>query len=214
MLSRQPTTSLRSVAVAVVVVLGCLMLPARLGAQTTPTLELAGGVGAVYLVQKDILAEWLASVAWSVGDVLAIVGEVARLPPARHPISTFDVFPCESGHCGVDRLVGERHVDTTAFLVGPRFTLRSAPLKPFVHLLVGAARVTSVATLEELAASDFPLASQTTSMAFQIGAGVDIPMWERLTARLAADRRRLLGEPLFKSQFRLSAQLVLALGAQ
>ena len=104
-------------------------------------------------------------------------------------------------------------MDTTAFLVGPRFSRRSAPLKPFVHLLVGAARVTSVATLEELAASDFPLASQTTSMAVQIGTGVDIPMWERLTARLAADGRRLVGASVFESQFRLSAQLVLGLGA-
>ena len=249
-MSAQPKPSRPSVSVAVTVVLGCLMLPTQLDAQTAPTVELAGGVGAVAAVElfpSTVPADWLASVAWNVGDGLALVGEVARLPPARHDISTRDIYtltiPCEGAAvapppyidlpCGADGTVqvtgpgqGERQVNISAFLIGPRFTLRSSRFKPFVHILFGAARVAWDAALElppgavrvgegtqgDLDASDLPLTSQTTSITFQIGAGLDIPLWNILTARFAADRRQLVDEPLFSSQFRVSAQLVVALG--
>jgi hypothetical protein len=225
------------------------MRPAQLIAQPIPTVEVAAGAGpeaAAEQFPSTIPVSWLASVAWKLGNDFALVGEVTGQPPARHLISTYDVYtftvPCwavpatgpVAPTCGADGTVqttrqglGERQVELYAFLIGPRFIWRSARLQPFVHLLFGMARVTWTATLEELPpgtvhagrgaigdldATAGPFASETNSAAFQLGAGFDIPLGKRLKVRLAADKRQLLRERLFTSQFRLSAQLALALG--
>jgi hypothetical protein len=123
---------------------------------------------------------------------------------------------------------GDQEVKVQTFVVGLRFVQRSWRLRPFVHALLGVAHVTWDVTLEDLPVDAVPVPSppgapngagtsvpETTrgnSTAVQVGAGFDSPLWERLSARFAADSRRLLGEPRFKNQFRLSAHLVLALG--
>jgi hypothetical protein len=142
------------------------------------------------------------------------------------PIGT----PCAPG--GTVRVTrgrsGDQEVKMQTFLIGPRFARRFWRLRPFAHALVGVARVTWDVTLEELPADAVPVPSSSglrsesgaslsgtthnTSAALQFGGGFDVPLWKRLRARFAVDRRRLVNEPRFKSQSRLSAHLVLALG--
>jgi hypothetical protein len=142
------------------------------------------------------------------------------------PIGT----PCPPG--GTVRVTrgrsGDQEVKIQTFLIGPRFVWRSWRLRPFAHALVGVARVTWDVTLEELPADAVPVPSSSgspsetgasvpgtthnTSAVLQFGGGFDVPAWKRLSARFAVDHRRLVNEPRFKSQSRLSAHLVVALG--
>jgi len=142
------------------------------------------------------------------------------------PIGT----PCPPG--GTVRVTrgrsGDQEVKVQTFLIGPRLARRFWRLRPFAHALVGIARVTWDVALEELPADAVPVPSSSgspsdsgaivpgtthnTSGVLQFGGGFDVPVWKRLSARFAVDGRRLVNEPRFKSQSRLSAHLVLALG--
>jgi hypothetical protein len=142
------------------------------------------------------------------------------------PIGT----PCPPG--GTIRVTrgrsGDQDVNMQTGLIGFRFVRRSWRLRPFAHALLGVSRVTWDVTLEELPADAVPVPSSSrpsnasganvpgtthnTSTVLQVGAGFDVPIWKQLSARFAADGRRLLNEPRFKRQFRLSAHLILALG--
>ena len=200
--------------VTVIVVIFAVLEPTRAAAQTTPAIEVAGGYGVLRdaELEETFLLGWFASGGWNVTDWLAIVGEVG----GQHTRSDFEF----SG-----TVIGERQLDVYTLLAGPRYLRRFPRVIPFLHFLVGAARVKSdfeandrffgLVQLDPFLADSLlrELLITQTKPALQVGGGVSFPVGARLSVRLATDYRRVFdafGRDL--NQFRLSSGVVVGFG--
>ena len=207
--------------------------------QEVATVEVGGGYGFLrdFQSEETVPVGWFASGAWNVTDALAIVGEVsgqhARSDFESHLITTADVnvigtdgFPCGLfGPCPPIvirsvRISGGKQQAMYTFVGGLRISQHFRRVRPFVHFLVGATRVTSETEdhdrFVELGTPSNPgplrhFATTETKPMVQVGGGVDIPVVARLSVRLAADMRgKWFGSEA--TQFRLSSGVVVGLG--
>ena len=205
-------------------------------AQEVATVEVGGGYGFLrdFQSEETVPVGWFASGAWNVTDALAIVGEVSgqhkRSDFESHLITTGG-FPsagellCGFGPCPPIvirsvRISGEKQQAMYTFVGGLRIGQHFRRVRPFVHFLVGATRVTFETEdhdrFVELGAPSNPgplrhFATTETKPTVQVGGGVDIPVSARLSVRLAADvRGKWFG--CEATQFRLSSGVVVGLG--
>lgn len=144
---------------AVAVCFQMVLLSGPVQAQLVPAAEVSAGYGFMHdaELEETFPVGWLASVAWNVTDVFAIIAELS----GQHTRSDYESLSTEtvSGSCGgfggcfnffgpsVGRIVrsvrirGEQQVDLYAPLAGLRVSRRSPRITRHVHLLVGIARV-------------------------------------------------------------------------
>lgn len=92
-----------------------------------------------------------------------------------------------AGHYGREYEVVDNHVHT--FLVGPRLTLHTGRIAPFIHVLFGMSRLSSNAGGPVLSVNAFALG---------VGGGIDLGITRRWSVRLFQTeylRRQFFGEP-------------------
>gem|GEM_PF-4914816 len=161
------------------------------GAQGVATrqLEIAGGHQLSQSFRARNLEEWFVSVAGSLNERMALVGEVAGTSLRR---------------------VGRGQT----FLVGLRYAWSGRRVTPFVQGLVGGASLQQ--TFDPYGFNERAVEVESLFGGYQIGGGVDFRITRRIAARLAAnslilysDRLKHLQESGRTSRFRFAAGAVL-----
>ena len=154
-------------------------------AQATPAVEVSGG----YAFSRDLTekinfpAGWYADVAGNISDWLGIVGSVTG------------AYKSDSG---VD-------IDTLGFAVGPRLSIRTNKLVPFVQVLVGGAR-------SSVSVEAFGVDVSQTNLTVGAGGGVNVTVNENLGVRFGADYGRVFSDLGDTNGFRFSAGAVFGFG--
>jgi len=166
-----------------------VIVPAQTAAQEIKRFEMSGGY--TFLDSSEIVDSfgigWLAGGAWNTTRWLALGIELNS--SAQQQSEGF--FNIEASFF--------------SFLAGPRVSISIGQLHPFVQLLAGKTRV------EILASSDFPFPETgnftETNPVIQIGGGIDIPVDEMFSVRIALDYRRVFASTEI-NQRRLLTSLV------
>lgn len=160
--------------------------PAR--GQDAPRVELLGGLSV--LESSDILAG--AGRGWTAGGALNLIPWLA--------------VEVELGKNSTTRQVGFLDIrsEFLALLAGPRFARSLGTVRPFGRILVGAIRVDLLLT------TDLPIVS--TGMfdeqhgTVQLGGGVDVRLFARLSTRVAYDFRQIFaGDAFHQHRFAFGA---------
>lgn len=182
------------------VMLVCLLLlgtlscsPRSASAQGAPAGEVAGGYVFVrdFQIDTNFPLGWFASAGVNLGDGFAVIGEVSG------SYATIDLF-------GTDV---DANVHT--FMGGARFVRRMDRITPFAQVLVGLARASGPG--DSLV---HQIRDVVTGLAIQPGGGVDVRLSERLSARVAADYRRIVSEDADGNALRFTGGLVLGFGSR
>jgi opacity protein-like surface antigen len=167
---------MRGLAIACGLFCGVILLsvPAPVLAQDQPAADIGGGYSLVrdYRVKENLPLGWFASGAYNITDWLAAVGEIGGSNKSYDFTVDSDTFSTNT------RL--------HTFLGGARHSRRLKGTTPFGQVLVGVARETGGVTIFRPS-----IATSQTKLALQPGGGIDIPVTDRISARLAADYRRI-----------------------
>ena len=176
---------------ALLILLG--VAPCSAHSQERPHVDLLGGV--TLLNTSDVVDEpavgWVVGGIWNLTDVFGVELQVGRLAQAQS-VTFLEV-----------------NARFLTLLVGPTVTLRRGRVQPFVHVLVGTTQ------LDLFVASDVPFPSsgdsQDTDGTLLLGGGVNLPLAQRLRARIAYDYRPVFATARFY-QHGLSASAVYGFG--
>jgi hypothetical protein len=193
---------MRALAIAVTMFCGVLTVPGSVLAQDRPIGEVAGGYSFMrdLQVKENFPAAWFASYAHNITDWLAAVGEIGG--------------SYKSYEFTVDSVPFTTSTRLHTLLAGPRYSRPMGAGAAFVQVLGGGVWESGgVAIIRESLISDNP------TFAIQPGAGIDIPLTNRLSARLGADYRLIFAdrrttEEKNSNEFRIAAGLVVGLGAR
>jgi hypothetical protein len=180
-----------------------LWFPAPVLAQDRPAVEVAGGGYAFvrdFRVKENFPLGWFASGAYNITDWLAAVGE------AGGSYKSYDFT--------LDSTTFSTNTRLHTFLGGPRYSQRVGGTTAFGQVLAGAARESGGTLIFRQS-----IATPQTKLALQPGAGIDIPLTERLSARLAGDYRRIFArrdntDERDNDEIRLAVGLVVGLARQ
>lgn len=177
-----------------------LCVPAPVSAQASSGQIAGGGYSFVrdYLAKENLPLGWFASGAYNITDWLAAVGEVSG--SYKNYDFTFDSDTFST------------NTRLHSYLGGARYSRRMGGMTPFGQVLVGVTRETGGVTLFRQS-----IGTPQTKLTLQPGGGVDVPLTDRLSARLAADYRRIFAErentdQKDDNQFRFAAGVVVGFG--
>jgi hypothetical protein len=175
--------------ILVLLVTSTVILPTQTAAQEIKRLEMSGGY--TFLDSSEIVDSfgigWLAGGAWNTTEWLAL--------------------GIELNSSAQQQSEGFLNIEASFFslLAGPRVSMSIGQLRPFVLFLAGKTRV------DILASSNFPFPETgnftETSPVIQIGGGIDIPIDEMFSVRIALDYRRIFASTAI-NQRRLLTSLV------
>lgn len=195
---------MRRLAIAVGLSCGIVLLcaPVPVSAQTRPADIAGGGYSFVrdYLVEENFPLGWFASGARRLFDWLDVVGEIAGTYKQREVTFEGDTFSTNT----------RQH----SYLGGVRHTRQMGGVIPFGQLLVGVTRETGGVSVFRQS-----IATPQTKLTLQPGGGIDVPLTDRLSARLAADYRRIFAERQntdqeHDNQLRIAAGVVVGFGSR
>ena len=161
-------------------------------AQQTSRLDLAAGT--TVLRNRNVFegnrAGWLLAADWNFAEHVGVGVEAGR----------------NGGAQTLGFLTADTH--TTTIMVGPRLSWSLGPIRAFVRVLGGAARL----NIEIVATS--PIAStgrfNSTHRIMAVGGGVDLFVLDRIAVRTAYDRRRVFVSDAY-SEHRLMVGVVYAI---
>lgn len=195
---------MRGLAIAFGLLCGVVLLciPAPVLAQDQPAADIGGGYSFIrdYRVEENLPLGWFASGAYNITDWLAAVGEIGG--------------SYKSDDFTVDSDTFSTNTRLHTFLGGARHSRRLKGTTPFAQVLVGVARETGGVTIFRQS-----IATPQTKLALQPGGGIDIPVTDRISARLAADYRRIFArrentEERDNHEVRFAVGLVVGFGSR
>lgn len=180
---------------AVFVLILPILLPVRVVAQDTPTVDLSGGYAFHRIEDGEAAHGWYATLAGNLTRWFAIVGEVG---------AGYRSWELEWGG-GRDPV----EADVYSFLAGSRFASRGAPgVTVFAQMLAGAVQYRD---------RFLGHSSSSSKFALQPGGGADFWVTRRVGIRVAADYRLVimdLGDDDYHGDLRGSVGIVAAFGAR
>jgi hypothetical protein len=193
---------MRSLVITVSFLCSLLAVPGSVLAQAQPAAEIAAGYSFMrdFQAKESFPAAWFASYAHNINNWLAAVGELGG--------------SYKSHEFTVDSVSYTTSTRLHTLLAGPRYSRPMGAGNLFMQVLGGGVWESGgVAIIRESLISDNP------TFAVQPGVGVDIPLTDRLRARLGADYRRIFAdrrttEEKNNNEFRIAAGLVVGLGSR
>ncbi len=184
-----------------------------LSAQEAPKAEVYGGYS---FANVDLIGGrtnahgWNASVTANINRWFGLVTDFGGLYGASTTtIFTFSCTPPCTPPTFRETFEGKAHT----FLFGPRFTLRREKVSPFVHVLLGGARLNSTTTLVVTppgVTSRF--SSSSFAFALALGGGLDYRFRDRWAWRVQTDYLQSGFFTATQNNFRLSTGLVFHFG--
>lgn len=161
---------------------------ATLRAQEAPKAEVYGGYSFVNLGllggDRPNANGWNASVAVNLNPWFGLVTDFGGLYGISSSVTR--VVPCRTPPCPtqlVETLDGKVHT----FLFGPRFTLRREKFSPFVHVLLGGARLNVATTVFLPLLGPIRSSFSNLDFALALGGGVDYKFRDRWAWRIQTD---------------------------
>lgn len=193
---------------------------AGLAAQEVPKAEVFGGYS---FTNEDFVSGgsrsnahgWNASVTANVNHWFGLVTDFGGLYGASASRTISIPTLCPAFPCVPQTFLITTDGMTHSFLVGPQFSLRREKLTPFVHVLIGGARLNSSTTFQFPGPPPMPLfgpssfSSSNLALALALGGGVDYKLKEKLASwRVQADYVQSGFSNSTQNNFRLSTGLV------
>jgi opacity protein-like surface antigen len=197
-----------------------LSFAATLRAQEAPKAEVYGGylfadLGLVSGGGRPNANGWNASVAVNPNRWFGLVTDFGGLYGLSSSITRTFIVPCPTPPCTqqvVETFDGKVHT----FLFGPRFTLRREKFAPFVHVLLGGARLNLTTTLSlplpGFVALPRKSSSSNLTFALALGGGVDYKFRDRWAWRVQTDYLQSGFFSRTLDSFRLSTGIVFRFG--
>lgn len=182
-----------------------LLHPGTLPAQEAPKAEVSAGYSFANLQllgsDRSNANGWNASVSVNLNRWFGLVTEFGGLYGASSSITLFAPI--------VETLDAKAHT----FLFGPRFTLPREKFSPFVHVLLGGARLNSTTTIFSLQ-SGFSSRFSSSSFAFALalGGGINYKFRDRWAWRVQTDYLQSGFFTTTQNNFRLSTGPVFYFG--